>query len=142
MDIRGKGGQKIQDKWAQGPKTYMGMQTQGFPNMFMQVGLHAVFCNIPRCAEESVDSATDLISHLRDNKFSVVEPTAQAEEEWGQQVTALTEGAFSTRVGNWIMGDNVEGKSRAFLMYSGGAQKYREIWQEILSSNYKGFEFS
>ena len=66
IDIRGIDGQSLKDKWADGPRTYLGMQTAGFPNFFTLVGPHngATFCNIPRCIEQNVDWLTDAIKHM------------------------------------------------------------------------------
>jgi cation diffusion facilitator CzcD-associated flavoprotein CzcO len=74
IDIRGKGGQKLKDKWGNGPQTYLGMQTVGFPNMFTLVGPHngATFCNMTRCIEETVEWLTELIRHMRDNGIKTV----------------------------------------------------------------------
>ena len=68
IDIRGVGGRRLRDKWADGPRTYLGLQIEGFPNLFTLVGPHnaATFCNIPRCIEQNVDWVTALIAHMRD----------------------------------------------------------------------------
>ena len=38
IDIRGRDGQSLRDKWAAGPRTYLGLMTSGFPNMFIITG--------------------------------------------------------------------------------------------------------
>jgi cation diffusion facilitator CzcD-associated flavoprotein CzcO len=67
IDVRGAGGRRLRDKWAEGPRTYLGLQIVGFPNLFTLVGPHnaATFCNIPRCIEQNVDWVTALIAHMR-----------------------------------------------------------------------------
>ena len=68
IDIRGVGGRRLRDKWADGPRTYLGLQIAGFPNLFTLVGPHnaATFCNIPRCIEQNVDWVTALLRHMRE----------------------------------------------------------------------------
>ena len=91
IDIRGTGGLKLKDKWADGPKTYLGMQGVGFPNLLTLVGPHnaATFCNIPRCIEQNVEWVTDLIRYMRQNGYKRIEPTQAAEDAWTQHVYEL-----------------------------------------------------
>jgi cation diffusion facilitator CzcD-associated flavoprotein CzcO len=144
IDIRGSGGRRLKDKWADGPKTYLGLQSEGFPNLFTLVGPHnaGTFCNIPRCIEQNVDWVTDLVRHMRDNGFSRIAPTAEAEAAWTAHVLELAQKMLFMKVDSWFMGinSNVPGKDkRTFLLYSGGAPAYREKCDEVAAKGYEGF---
>jgi cation diffusion facilitator CzcD-associated flavoprotein CzcO len=146
IDIRGVGGQKLKDKWADGPRTYLGLQIEGFPNLLTLVGPHnaATFCNIPRCIEQNVEWVTGLIRYMRDHGYKRVEPTAEAEDAWTEHVYEIATRMLFHQVDSWFMGvnTNVPGKQkRTFLLYSGGAPAYREKCDEVAANGYDGFVF-
>ncbi|HEY7870679.1 MAG TPA: NAD(P)/FAD-dependent oxidoreductase [Methylomirabilota bacterium] len=144
IDIRGRGGRRLRDKWAEGPRTYLGLQIEGFPNLLTLVGPHnaATFCNIPRCIEQNVDWVTALIRHMREKGYTCVEATAEAERSWTEHVHESGRRMLFTQVDSWMMGinSNVAGKDRrTFLVYAGGAPKYRERCDEVAAAGYPGF---
>lgn len=143
IDIRGRGGLKLKDKWADGPRTYLGLQGVGFPNFFTLVGPHnaAVFCNIPRCIEQNVEWVTDLARYMRENGYRRIEPTEAAEDEWTQHVYEMVNMTLLPTADSWFMGANVNvpNKKRTFLAYLGGAPAYRDKCDEIAAKNYEGF---
>lgn len=146
IDIRGEDDQKLKDKWFDGPKTYLGLQTVGFPNMLTLVGPHnaATFCNIPRCIEQNVDWVTDLVSYMRDKNWVKVEATLDAEEEWTAHVLTTAEKMLFSKVDSWFMGMNknlAHKRKRRFLLYAGGAPAYRQKCDEVAANNYHGFIF-
>ena len=146
IDIRGRGGRRLRDKWAEGPRTYLGLQIEGFPNLFTLVGPHnaATFCNIPRCIEQNVDWVTELLGYMRDHGHARVEATAQAERDWTQHVHDSGRRMLFTQVDSWMMGinSNVAGKQkRTFIVYAGGAPRYRERCDEVAGGGYVGFAF-
>jgi cation diffusion facilitator CzcD-associated flavoprotein CzcO len=146
IDIRGVGGRRLREKWAEGPRTYLGLQIVGFPNLFTLVGPHnaASFCNIPRCIEQNVDWVTALIAHMRAHGLSRVEATPEAEAEWTQHVLDTGRRMLFTQVDSWMMGinSNVAGKQkRTFIVYAGGAPRYREKCDEVAAAGYAGFTF-
>jgi len=146
IDVRGVGGRRLRDKWADGPRTYLGLQIEGFPNLFTLVGPHnvATFCNIPRCVEQNVDWVTALIGHMREKGHARVEATAEAEREWTEHVHDTGRRMLFTQVDSWMMGinSNVAGKQkRTFIVYAGGAPKYREKCDEVAARGYVGFTF-
>ena len=100
IDIRGVGGQTLKDKWADGPRTYLGLQSAGFPNLLTLVGPHnaATFCNVPRCIEQNVEWATDLIQHMRDHHQTYVEPTIEAEDAWTEHVYEMANRILLSKV--------------------------------------------
>ena len=130
----------------EGPRTYLGLQIVGFPNLFTLVGPHnaATFCNIPRCIEQNVDWVTALIAHMREKGLARVEATAEAEREWTQHVHDTGRRMLFTQVDSWMMGinSNIAGKQkRTFIVYAGGAPKYREKCDEVAAAGYAGFIF-
>ncbi len=147
IDIRGRDGQCLRQKWADGPRTYLGLQTAGFPNMLTLVGPHnaATFCNIPRCIEQNVDWVTELIDYMARNDYSRVEASLEAEDEWTAHVLELGERMLFTKVDSWFMGINsnlAHKNKRTFLLYSGGAPAYRERCEEAARNGYEGFLLS
>jgi len=146
IDIRGMGGQRLKDKWADGPLTFLGLQTEGFPNMLTLVGPHnaATFCNIPRCIEQNVDWVTALITYMRANDLRRVVPSAEAEEEWTDHVHESASRLLLTKTDSWFMGinKNIPGKQkRRFLLYGAGLPTYREKCNEVAANSYAGLEF-
>jgi cation diffusion facilitator CzcD-associated flavoprotein CzcO len=146
IDIRGRDGRRLREKWADGPRTNLGLQIEGFPNLFTLVGPHnaATFCNIPRCIEQNVDWVTALLAYMGDHGHTRVEPAPGAEREWTQHVHDTGRRMLFTQVDSWMMGinSNVPGKQkRTFIVYAGGAPKYREKCDEIAARGYAGFAF-
>lgn len=141
IDIRGPGGQALKDKWADGPRTYLGIQVAGFPNLFTLVGPHngATFCNLPRCIEQNVEWVTDCVRYMRTHEYARIAATPEAEDEWTDHVNELAEGSLLSTVDNWFMGANIPGKKRSFLMYTGGSPAYRKKCAEVAAKGYEGF---
>ncbi len=141
IDVRGVGGQALKDKWADGPRTYLGLQVAGFPNLFTLVGPHngATFCNLPRCIEQNVEWVTDCVRYMRAHDYACIAATPEAEDEWTDHVNELAEGSLLSTVDNWFVGANIPGKKRSFLMYTGGSPAYRKKCAEIAARGYEGF---
>jgi len=140
MDVRGIGGQTIRDKWADGPRTYMTLQTAGFPNFFITNG--AVFCNFTRCAEVVTEWVCECIDYMRNHGYSRIATTEEAEDAWTEHAESLTEGMIFTKTDSWFMGSNIPGKKRTFLFYAGGAPAFREKCRTVAANDYEGFELS
>jgi cation diffusion facilitator CzcD-associated flavoprotein CzcO len=146
IDIRGVDGLKLRDKWADGPRTNLGLQIAGFPNLLTLVGPHnaATFCNIPRCIEQNVEWVTALLRFVRGHGYRRFEATVAAEDEWTRHVQETGDRMLFTKVDSWFMGinSNVPGKQqRRFLVYAAGAPAYREKCDEVADSGYAGIEF-
>ena len=144
IEISGEEGQTLEEKWRDGPSTYLGLQTQGFPNFFTLVGPHngSTFCNIPRCIEQNVEWVTECIKYMSDNGFSKIETEKKAEEEWTQHVYEVAEPSLLMKTDSWFVGANIPGKKRNFLMYAGGSPTYRAKCEEIVENGYEGFKLS
>ena len=140
MDIRGEGGKSLKDKWADGPSTYLTLQTAEFPNFFIVNG--AVFCNFTRCAEVVAEWVSDCIGYMREQGFDRIAADPQAEHAWTKHAESLTEGMLFTKTDSWFMGTNVPGKKRTFLFYAGGAPAFRDKCAEVADNGYMGFLLS
>ena len=131
IDVRGVGGLTLKDHWADGPKTFLGLMSAGFPNLLTIVGPHnaSTRCNIPRCIEQNVDWVSDLVRYAGEHGITRFESTDEAEADWSRHVEELAEGMLYTQVDSWLTGinTNVEGRNvRRVLQYQGGAPQYRE----------------
>lgn len=146
IDIRGQDGQLLRDKWLDGPRTYLGIQINGFPNLFTLVGPHnaATFCNLPRCIEQNVEWVTAIIDHMRRRNYRLAEADADAEDQWTKEVNEFVTKTLLTTADSWFMGinKNVPGKSkRTFLAYAAGAVTYRQKCEEVVAAGYRGISF-
>jgi cation diffusion facilitator CzcD-associated flavoprotein CzcO len=145
MNITGRDGYQLKDAWSAGPRTYLGLQVPGFPNLFTITGpgSPSVLCNMPVAIEQHVDFVTDCIAHMRARGLSCVEATPHATEKWVMQVneaagvTLLPQAKHS-----WYLGANIPGKPRVFMPYAGGMARYRAICTGIAHSGYEGFALS
>ena len=147
IDIRGIGGQSLQDKWAAGPRTFLGVQMEGFPNLMMVIGPHtgASFCNMPRCGEENVDFVTDLIKFTQAKGYTRVHPRAEAEASWTEHVLHMADKLLINQTDSWFTGinRNIAGRDkRIVLLYAGGAPRYRRKCGEVAASGYADLQFS
>jgi cation diffusion facilitator CzcD-associated flavoprotein CzcO len=144
IEICGRGGRRLKEAWADGPRTYLGLQIVGFPNLLTLVGPHnaATFCNIPRCIEQNVEWVTDLLRYMSERGYTRVEPSEAAEEAWTQHVYDSAARLLLMEVDSWMTGINcnVPGRQkRTFMAYAGGAPKYREKCDEVAANGYEGF---
>ncbi len=141
IDIRGVGGRTLKDKWADGPRTYLGLQSAGFPNLFTVVGPHngATFCNIPRCIEQNVEWVTGCLRYMREHDYAQIVATPEAEDDWTAHVDEVAQGTILLDTPSWFVGANIPGKKRTFLMYAGGSPAYRKKCDEVAAEGYDGF---
>ncbi|QDQ96267.1 flavin-containing monooxygenase [Tomitella fengzijianii] len=142
IDIRGRGDRTIHDAWADGVRSYLGLQVAGFPNLFTVngPGSPGVLANMVLTSEDHVDWIAGTIGHLRSRRLDSIEPDAAAEQAWMQRCGQLAEQTLFPRADSWYMGANIPGKPRVFMLYSAGFGKYREELAEITDAGYKGFE--
>jgi cation diffusion facilitator CzcD-associated flavoprotein CzcO len=141
MDIRGKAGLKLNDVWAHGPKSYLGLMVAGFPNFFTITGpgSPSVLANVIFSIDQHVDWIGDCIAYLKKNKIKALEPTEASQEAWGEHVAEVGSKTLFTKANNWYLGANVPGKPRVFLPYVGGLMNYRAKCEEIVAKGYEGF---
>lgn len=147
IDIRGVGGQKLFDKWKDGPVTYLGLQTNGFPNLFMFAGAQSASAaaNFPPTIEASVNWAAKLFEHIRNEGIVRIEASKEAEDSWTNDIKASYEGAMLAKAKSWFTGynSNVDGHNKLrHVMYLGGAPAYREKLRQVAEHGYDGFQMS
>jgi cyclohexanone monooxygenase len=141
IDIKGRGGQTLNEAWHAGPITYLGLGVPGFPNMFTVSGpgSPSVLTNMVVSIEQHVDWIADCIAHLDEHGVATIEPTVEAEEAWVEYVRELGDATLYPRAKSWYMGDNVPGKPRVLLPYVGGVGQYRRECEAIAQRGYEGF---
>jgi len=140
IDIRAADELKLKDKWKRGPKTWLGVQVEGFPNPFMVMGPHTALGNIPRSIEYNVDWVTGVIAHMRAHGLSRAECTPEGVQNWTEHVKALGEGLLSNEIDSWMTGinRNIEGKqTRIIARYSGSAPAYRARCDVVAADGYR-----
>ena len=142
VDIAGAGGRSLKDKWADGPATYLGLMTTGFPNFFTITGPQSpsVLSNMAMSIEQHVDWIADCLNYMRAHAFERIEPTPVAEAGWVQHNHDCADITLFPRANSWYMGANVPGKPRVFLPYVGGLDGYRKACGEVAQAGYLGFE--
>ena len=142
LGITGRDGIKLADAWAAGPKTYLGLQVAGFPNLFTMTGpgSPSVLCNMPVAIEQHAEWISECIAHMRANGLRTIEPTADAAAEWGAHVNDVANATLLPKATHsWYLGANVPGKPRVFMPYAGGMLRYRETCAAVAADGYQGF---
>ena len=145
MDIRGRDGLSLQKAWAAGPRNYVGLQVDGFPNLFMVTGpgSPSVLCNMPVAIEQHVEWITDCVAHMRKHGLKRIEPSNEAVDSWVAQVNAAADATLLPQAKHsWYLGANIPGKPRVFMPYAGGMAHYRKICADVAAKNYEGFRLS
>lgn len=144
VDIRGRDGLTLKEKWEYGPRTYLGLTAVGFPNLFMVTGpgSPSVLSNMAVSIEQHVDWIVDAIAAMRDEGFTTIEPTPTAEDGWVQHVNDCADITLFPKANSWYMGANVPGKPRVFLPYVGGVDTYRRTCDEVVEQGYLGFRLA
>jgi cation diffusion facilitator CzcD-associated flavoprotein CzcO len=144
VDIRGRAGLSLRDKWAAGPRTYLGVATAGFPNLFMITGpgSPSVLSNMIVSIEQHVEWIGDCIAYLRSHGGPAIEATVEAEDAWVEHGGRLADATLYPRAGSWYMGANVPGKPRVFMPYIGGVGPYRERCDQVAANGYEGFSLA
>jgi cation diffusion facilitator CzcD-associated flavoprotein CzcO len=144
VDIRGRDGVSLKDAWHAGPRTYLGIASSGFPNLFMITGpgSPSVLSNMMISIEQHVDFVADAIAHLDDRGLAAIEPTRQAQDGWVDHVNEIASYTLFPKANSWYMGANVPGKPRVFMPYAGGVGNYRVKCDEVARNGYEGFTLS
>ena len=144
IDIRGRGGKRLADAWADGPHSYLGLAIGGFPNLFMITGpgSPSVLSNMLVSIEQHVDWIAGCLDYLQEHGLTTIEPLPEAEDAWGAHVNELGEATLYPLANSWYMGANIPGKPRVFMPYVGGVGTYRQRCDEIAAAGYEGFALS
>jgi len=141
IDIEGRDGRKLKDKWEGGPLTYLGVSTAGFPNLFMITGpgSPSVLSNMPVSIEQHVEWISGAIEHMEEQGIVAMEADQQAEDEWVDHVNEIAAQTMFMLADNWYLGANIPGKPRVFMPYAGGVGPYRQKCNEVAEAGYEGF---
>jgi cyclohexanone monooxygenase len=141
IDIRGRNGVTLNQKWAEGPKTYLGLMSTGFPNLFIITGpgSPSVLSNMIVSIEQHVDWITDCIVFMRDRNLAAMEAKPDAEENWVAHVNEVAHTTLYPQANSWYMGANIPGKPQIFMPYIGGVGIYRQICNDVAAKGYEGF---
>ena len=145
MNIAGKQNLKLDDCWKEGPKSLLGLQIPGFPNLFTITGpgSPSVLTNMPMAIEQHVEWIRDCISYVNEKNYSKIEADPKSSKEWGDEVNAVANKTLLPTVKHsWYLGANIPGKPQVFMPYAGGLPKYTEVCNEVKSNNYKGFNLA
>lgn len=144
IDIRGTHGVTLKEKWGSGVRTYLGVATEGFPNLLFIYGPQSpsAFCNGPTCAELQGELIVKLLEHLNSHDRTRIEATATAEDGWRDHIIEAAAPSLFPRADSWYMGVNVPGKPREMLMYPAGLPAYLQEWREREEKGYEGFDLA
>jgi cation diffusion facilitator CzcD-associated flavoprotein CzcO len=145
MDIRGRDGIALKDAWQAGPRTYLGLQVAGFPNLFTITGpgSPSVLCNMPVAIEQHADWITDCIKHMQAKGLGRIEPRPDSVDRWVAEVNDVAhKTVLPLATHSWYLGANIPGKARVFMPYAGGMVRYRQICAEVAERGYEGFTLS
>ena len=142
LEITGRDGLRLRDKWLDGPRTYLGLMTAGFPNLFTITGpgSPSVLTNMIVSIEQHVDFIVGLLDHARESGAATLEPTEAAEDGWVRHVNEVASRTLHVTANSWYLGANVPGKPRIFMPYVGGFHTYRRRCVELAEQGYPGFE--
>ena len=144
IDIRGAHGVRLKDVWADGPRTYLGMLAEDFPNMMMVLGPHTARGNIPQVVEHSVEWQTGVLRFMREHNYTRIETRPEHVAEWTETVIKAAEPLLSSKVDSRQTGvnRNVEGRRvRRVLGYNGHGIHFRQKAAEVATNGYQEFRF-
>ncbi len=142
MGIRGRDGRALEDHWADGPKTFLGVQTTEFPNFFFPGGPHAAAGNNPRYNGDQVDFITDTLVYVRDHGYDTIEVDPEAETKWTDMVDTVAAIPPSFGKSSYFFGSNIPGKPRKYLLNAGGRPKLFKEIARVRANDYEAFRLS
>jgi len=144
IDIRGRDGVRLADRWQDGPTAYLGLAIAGFPNLMTVNGPcnPAVLTNVPAAIEHDVEWIAGCIEYAEQHGLSAIEPTADAERAWVEYTADLVEGTMYMKANSWWLGANIPGKPRVFMAFIGGLTKFRKRCTEVAEAGYSGFQLT
>ena len=139
--ISGKGGLPLTEKWRAGPRTYLGLASQGFPNLFMITGpgSPSVLASLIQAIEQHVDWVADCIGHMGDVGARSIEAQVEYEDDWVEHVNEVAEISLRSTCSSWYVGANVPGRPRVFMPYIGGFPIYVQKCNEVMTKGFEGF---
>jgi cyclohexanone monooxygenase len=144
IDIQGRDGRTLNQKWAEGPRTYLGLMSAGFPNLFVITGpgSPSVLSNMIVSIEQHVDWIADCLGYMRAQGFAAMEAETDAEDRWVAHVNEVAYATLYPQANSWYMGANIPDKPRIFMPYIGGVGAYRQICNDVAAKGYQGFRMT
>ena len=141
VDVKGRGGRTLRQKWAEGPRSYLGLQSAGFPNLFIITGPQSpsVLTNMLPSIEQHVNWIAVCLEHLRSRGLASIEASAPAEDAWMAHVQEAADASIKGATGSWYIGANIAGKPRTFMPYIAGMPAYLKKCDEVVARDYEGF---
>jgi cyclohexanone monooxygenase len=141
IDICGLGGSTLRQKWAEGPRTYLGIAIAGFPNLFTITGpgSPSVISNMMVSIEQHVDWIANCLAHMESHDLQAIEATSEAEDAWVAHVNDVANATLYPLANSWYTGANIPGKRRIFMPYVGGVGAYRKHCEAVAARDYEGF---
>ncbi len=142
LNLSGSDGTPLRDAWAHGPRTYLGLGINGFPNLFTITGPFSpsVLTNMPTTIEQHVDWIADCLEHLRAQDVDRIEAQRPAERAWAEHTQEAADATLLPRTASsWYLGANVPGKPRVFMPYAGGFARYTRTCDDVAAGGYRGF---
>lgn len=144
IEIRGKEGLRLRDKWAEGPRAYLGVASAGFPNLFIVTGpgSPSVLTNMIPTIEQHVDFIADCIAYMRKHGMAAIEPDAAAEDDWVAYNDDVAHRTLRYDCASWYLGSNIPGKKRVFMPFVAGLPIFIRKCEEVVAAGYRGFTFT
>ncbi|QNS06803.1 flavin-containing monooxygenase [Streptomyces xanthii] len=142
IGITGREGRTLKEAWAAGPRTYLGLGVDGFPNLFNIAGpgSPSVLANMILCGEQHVDWIAGLLTHLSERGHAGVEARTPAVDGWVEECRRRADGTLMPAANSWYLGANIPGKPRVFMPFVGGFGAYGDIIEKVAADGYEGFE--
>ena len=142
LNVVGRGGRTLNEAWAEGPATYLGLGVPGFPNVFNIAGPGApsVLANMVLHSELHLNWVADAIAYLDAHGAPAIEAREDAAAEWVAECTRRAAGTLMPQANSWYLGANIPGKPRVFMPFVGGFGVYGEIIADVAAAGYKGFD--
>ena len=143
IDVKGRGGCSLREKWKAGARSYLGLLMDGFPNLFVISGPNgpSALANFITISEHNVNWACDCISHMERHGLATVEATAEAENAWMDHIDEIGSRSLMPKANTWYTGTNVAGKPRNFPIYAGGFGRYADHCRQVVARDYEGLRF-
>jgi len=139
--ITGRGGQTLAEKWQAGPRAYLGLASEGFPNLFMITGpgSPSVLASMIQAIEQHVDWLADCLGHMRETGAGTIEAVREDEDDWVAHVNDVSTVSLRSTCSSWYVGANIPGRPRVFMPYIGGFPVYVQKCNAVMNSGYDGF---
>lgn len=143
IDIRNEQGFSLAQSWSRGPQAYLGIAAAGFPNLFILTGpgSPAVLANLFIANEYHVDWVADVISYMGEKGHGTIEAMPRAQFEWREHVNELARPLLRFNTDNYMVHMNHDDKSRYYVPYTGGLDRYVRHCDDVASDGYSGFVF-